>query len=271
MNKTRGPGKKLGGEAREGNYVTFRVVDGKNRDPCEAVFPIFKQNRINNQIILLGTGFFIGTPGLFVTAAHVIRDVFDANGNQVDAAGVLQFLPNNSVVNRGILGCSVNNDADVAVCTLKPKKNKKTGEILGNGVSMLTTTAPQVGELVFTYAYPNTVVNSDGIFTDPSFYDGKMEEFYPKGRDSVLLPHPCYRTSMAIHGGASGGPVFSMTGKAFGVNCTGFDGHYDVSFVSRIDEILGLTVRDIRLPGNHNAKKFTVYELVEKGIVHFSQ
>jgi hypothetical protein len=102
----------------------------------------------------------------------------------------------------------------------------------------------------------------------PDFYDGVIEEYFPNGRDSVFLPSPCFQTTINIHSGASGGPVFDEHGKVCGINSTSFDGEKNLSFISRIVDILHLRVTDICIPGQ-SKNSFSIAELADLGHVSF--
>jgi hypothetical protein len=52
---------------------------------------------------------------------------------------------------------------------------------------------------------------------------------------------------LAIHGGASGGPVFDARGRVCDLNSIGFAGCPDISFISRIHGLFPLTITDIKL------------------------
>jgi hypothetical protein len=102
-----------------------------------------------------------------------------------------------------------------------------------------------IGEIVSTFAYPNSIIQTSEegqvLSFAPQFYEGRIVEHLPNGRDLVMLPGPCYRTDMIIHHGASGGPVAGPTGRVFGINSTGFDGTDDF-YISRIDEVFSLEI-----------------------------
>lgn len=200
----------------------------------EAVFLIVKQEP-DGQFQLIGTGFFIAENGVFATAKHVLMDVLDGDERQTHPIGLIQFLPGNQYILRPIDRCTSNTIADVSVGVAKPARHNITGEPLPNKIVTLTVVPPIPGARVATYAYPKTVARESELHFFPAFYDGLMEEHFPDGRDKVIHPAPCYRTSIHVHGGASGGPVFRPDGDVFGINSTGIDGT-DVSFVSRVDE-----------------------------------
>ena len=116
-----------------------------------------------------------------------------------------------------------------------------------------------------TYAYPETEIEAGEIRQvlnfKATFYDGKLEDCFPHGRDRTIHPEPCYQTSIVTRGGASGGPVMGKDGRVFAINSTGFDGVDNVSFPSRIDEILKLEVPYIKLPDGQEATDAMVQDL----------
>jgi trypsin-like peptidase len=260
---------KLLGEAAKGKYGV-RTGDGLPADPSLAIFPIIRYDA-QGYVHLLGTGFFITTNGLFVSARHVLMDTFDSKGRERFPIGIVQFLgkgENGDYIFRPILRCASHPIADVSVGVAAPM-NKPDGTPLKNKILTLTTERVQVGERVTTFAYPRhaNVIDDTGqkINTVPTWYDGEIEGHFPNGRDRVLLPGPCYQTSMVIHGGASGGPVFARSGCVFGINSTGYD-DTNLSFVSLIDEIFQLAIDDVVM-GTEPARRVPVIEMERAGYI----
>lgn len=159
--------------------------------------------------------------------------------------------------------------ADVAVGVAAQMIHNQDGTLLMNQILTLSTVAPELNARIVTYAYPKyasaSVNNAQYMNLVPTFYDGELVECLPSWRDRVLLPGPCYRTNIIIHHGASGGPVFSRRGAVFGVNSTGFDGT-DCSYVSRINEILTLTIDGVAIPGE-SPRSAQIIELARAGFV----
>lgn len=121
-----------------------------------------------------------------------------------------------------------------------------------------------IGDLVATYAYPNTIIETTPqgqvLSFDPKFFEGRIMEYLPNGRDQIMLPGPCYRTDMVIHHGASGGPVAGPSGRVFAINSTGFDGT-DGSYISCIDELFSLEI----IRGDD--ERITIQKLIQHGAV----
>jgi len=240
--------------------------DGVEVDPGLAVFPILKQVDGRNSIV--GTAFFIAKAGIFVTAKHVIQDVLDTEGRQIYPIAGLQILTDNRYTIRQVISCHANTRSDVVVGVLEWR-----GEEFCSKVLALTLVEPRIGSSIHTYAYPGSNVriesNVQTLTLNTDFYDGILTEHLPEGRDRTMLPFPCYRGDIRILGGASGGPVFDDAGRVFGVNCTGFEGDgNDISYFTRINEILPLRVDNIVIEGVHR-NNIEVIELVERRIVIF--
>ena len=72
-----------------------------------------------------------------------------------------------------------------------------------------------------------------------------------------------------IHGGVSGGPAVGKSGRVFAINSASFNGAENISYVSRIDEIIGLEVRNLKLSNGQKVKSTTVLELAQCGRIDF--
>jgi hypothetical protein len=244
----------------EANPVSFHpITNGKYTDPSQAIFPVFKE--LNGKWDLLGTGFFISTLGIFVSAKHIF---VDENNEPRHHLKTLHFFENKSYMVRDIFAVTINNQADVGIGQLQPIHHKRTGAPLKNKIVTLTTQTLKIGEKIFTYAHPITTIQSKSKLVEirchPQFYEGKVTEFYPDKRDSCMLPSPCYRTDMQIHGGASGGPVFRTNEQVCGINSSGYDTKPPpISYVSRINEIL-----DLKITGSQTTDTTTIKELIQK-------
>jgi len=245
----------------------FIDLDGTDARGHHAIFPILKQAD-DGWFDLIGTGFFISCFGLFVSAKHVLRDCFDEKGQQKFPICLVQFFPNKHYLLRNITWCSSHNTPDVAVGLAETITSGDPNPVL-----TLSTSVPSIGEAVRTFAYPETKIEliseSQVMNFKPKFYDGSIVEYFPDGRDKVLFPGACYQTSMVIKGGASGGPAVEKSGRAFAINSTGFDGETDISFVSRIDEIINLELPHLELPDGQELHSVTVFDLANAGWIDF--
>jgi hypothetical protein len=242
---------------------------GEKTDPGLAIFPILK--KVEGKYLVIGTAFFITASGNFVTAKHVMADVFDEEGKQKYPIFGLQLLSDNKYIIRKVRRCNINTKSDVAVGALEQPRHEVTGELLRNKIVILTLIEPRQGSRIATYAYPESVTDIDGntqtLRIKSDYYGGILEEYLPEGRDKSMLPFPCYRGSVRILGGASGGPVMDEQGRVFGINCTGFEGT-NIGYFARINEILALTLDDVDIDGTHR-DSIDIIELAEKGYIVF--
>lgn len=232
-----------------------------------AVVPILKTNG-ENAVESLGTGFFVSSNGLFVTAKHVLMDVVGKDGLPKAALFVEQFLPGDKCLHRNIFRFFAHNIADLAIGMLNPMRDRNTNGLLVNSILSLTHDVPYVGDPIITFAYPHTeVVESGGqnsVYVNPAEYVGGIVETFPNGRDRVMLPSPCYRTNMKIPHGASGGPVFDKKGNVFGVNSTGIDGTDD-SFVSAIGPFFSMEIDSASVSGMAEGGRISMAALEKLG------
>lgn len=241
-------------------------ADGAPTPADRAIVPIAQQFP-DKTWALVGTGFFISTNSLVATAGHVAKVAIDLERmQQTSALAVFQFQEGNRYLVRPVARGSWHNNADVAILVLAEMKHNVTGEVLTNPVVRLSAARVPDGHPVFTYAYPKSVFEGKVFRVQAGYFDGHVEEFLPDGRDRTFLPSACYRTSMHIHGGASGGPVFGANGKVFGINSTGWDGT-NLSFVSRVNELLALEIQGVKFPGEDGPRSATIAELVHCGFI----
>jgi hypothetical protein len=255
----------IAGQAPAGRYRA-RAGDGKHADLGHAIFPIVTQ-REDGIFEPIGTGFFVAENGIFLTAAHVVTAVLDNDGNVTGPFGLFQFLPGGQYYVRPIHRATRHLVADVAVGVAVPMHHNTTGAPMPNQLLTLATAPPSLGSPVCTYAYPKTTVvggKPQTIHFEPAYFDGTLLEHFPQGRDRVVLPGPCFRTSMVIHGGASGGPVIGQNGAVFAINSTGFKDD-EVSYVSCVSAALDLAIPEVKLPGDASPRSTTLRELVERG------
>ena len=257
----------LYGQAPPDSYLAL-TGDGIRTDPGNAIFPIVTQ-RHDGVFVPIGTGFFVAENGIFVTAAHVVSSVLNERGEATGPFGIFQFAPDDRYALRPILRATRHLLADLAVGVAAPMQHNTTGAPLQNRILTLAASPPSMGSSVCTYAYPKTEIqpgNPQIVRFEPGFFDGLLLEHYPQGRDSVLLPGPCFRTSIVIHGGASGGPVVGPTGTVFAVNSTGFEDD-ELSYVSCISEVLDLAIPGVVLPDSPTPRTTTLRELKDRGFV----
>jgi len=247
----------------------FRDQYGNPADGTAAFFPIIHMSE-QGPWLPIGTGFFISNNGLFATAKHV---VVDHHGKVTgDLAGVQLIRSDNRVIVREVVKVAVHPRADVAIGFLFDREFAAGRDQTINKCFRLTGQVPPIGSKVATMAFPKSQLTTESeafsIQFTTSGLTGTIEEYHPDGRDSVLLPGRCFRTSMDIAAGASGGPVAFGDGGVFGINSTGMEGA-PVGYVFSIEDILSLDAGRVRLPGGEIRNQITVRELAELGLVIF--
>jgi len=260
--------KSLSGESTIKRFTT-KSDDGTVADPTEAIVPVIAQDVSSQVFRFIGTAFCITTNGLIVTAKHVLDDVRQ-DGDVIGPIGVVHFMGNNSYIIRNIKNSYGYPNSDVAVALLDQPRHHITGEPLLNKVLTITMNQSTPGDLIHTYAYPKTRVESNGrkhkFLIAPSVYEGVLVKEFPDGRDATMLPNPCWQTRMHIHGGSSGGPVFNASGHAIGTNCTSLSIDPGCSFISTLAHIQNLKISNISVAGKKEVG-FTVRELMSMGLI----
>ena len=229
------------------------------------VFPIFSSKSIDGRgWEFVGTGFTIAPFGLIVTARHVLDVFFEKNKQSRFPVGLCALGPNEVCVRRVISACFML-ESDLALGQLEATKLRKSDPSV-----VLTFTKPEVGAPVFTFAYPNTEVRMGrrGAIIDiqPEYYRGQIKDIYPNGRDVSQLPWPSYQFDLHLHGGASGGPVFSPNGSVFAVNCASFAPYTDTSFGCDIGPIIDGVAPLMRIDGEERTN-VSFRELIQIGAV----
>lgn len=243
--------------------------DGIEVEPQTVIFPILKEMGCGkNQMI--GTGFFITKVGHFVTAKHVIEDVYNIHSKtQLNPIHAVHFVEGNEVLVRHITAISSHNTSDIVVGKMDFHVVNSTGKPLFNKVPTFSTTPPPTNSPVVTFAYPE----SDRIFSKgeacafrAGYYYGEVLGHSENKRDSVMVSWPHYMTSIDVKGGASGGPVFDHLGRVIAVNCV--SGLGDLSYMARVKELLDLRVPEFPMEVSHPEGP-SVQELIGIGAITF--
>lgn len=156
------------------------------------------------------------------------------------------------------------------LCQLHPMRNGKHGIDLGNHVLRIGGSVPLLKTELTTYAYPDVSARRyRGVLhmsIAPHHYDGEVLDVFPVQRDRVMLNFPCLRTSIHLHGGASGGPVISVaTGTVVGINTSSFSGATNESYVALIHPILDMPIPNVDYLGRISMPT-TLRELSLRGL-----
>jgi hypothetical protein len=191
---------------------------------------------------LIGTGFFLDSTGLFLSARHVFTDRGAALDKE-DASGFAVYCVHTVNLQRkavaryiDVSSIKTRNDTDIAAGRVEPRQFGKgdpsvTDEELKETAhfNLVSCDDVAVGTRIWSVAYPLTTVKQPQpghvhIHAQSDAYEGKITKHYLERRDLGMLNWPCYETDMDIKGGAGGGPVFisGSGGVVCGINCSGF-------------------------------------------------
>jgi Trypsin-like peptidase domain len=264
----------LGGEADPNSWHFQRAdQEGPLPNPVGHTFPILTHNSLGVWE-LVGTGFYISSDGLFVTARHVVKHVLD-DGRQIAPLVIVHqhsdtglFGPS-QVLFRPIMQCWLGNPADVALGVAATATNNQTGEHLRHWCWPLSWSIPADGEHVGTYAFPQHSMSPDGrsLHLHPDLYPGEVRSTGPF-RDRSMVPFPYLEVNCRIHGAASGGPIAQAGGGVVGVNCTELSKTLDhppgPGFGAQIRCLQDAFIDDASLSGE-NSRRVTFDELVHAG------
>lgn len=257
----------LVGVAPEGKFVAMSD-DGAPQDLLHAVCAIVRQHADKKTVDFVGTGFFAAKGGVFITARHVLRAALEEGAGGPYGLGVIQFVPGAGFIERPVRRVVLNNHSDVGI-GVSAQMTRPTGVTLDNPILRLSPRDPAIGEPVFTYAYPDTVTVARDALTEvhinPHFYEGQIVEHFPERRDASVLTWPCFQTSIHLHGGSSGGPVFDSTGAVFGINTTSIAPYTDTSYVSKVRDALDLVIDEISIGENAAPSAYSLRELARRG------
>jgi hypothetical protein len=242
-------------------------------NPVGHTFPLITHDE-NGRWRLIGTGFYVSDSGFFVTAKHVIEEVYDG-GRQRSPLLIVQLNSPNGLFGasefllRPIKQCWLGDQADVAFGVAAPLTNMATGQPLKHWCWTLSLTPPDIGIQVATYAFPNHAVLEDGrrFRLAPHAFGGRVDDVGDR-RDSVMVPFPFIQVSTRIHGAASGGPVIAGS-HVVGINCTEYVADVDhpagPGFGAQSRCLTDAFLDDVVLPGESVSRRVTFHDLARAG------
>lgn len=270
-----------------------RIINNENaQDVWGAIVPIFALSR-QSEARLIGSGFFITSTGLLVTARHVIQENIGHDGTDIGGIGVIQMYGEQQFVVRPLLHSCFHPIYDLALCETA-RLTSADGHSIKTMALHLTLEIPALDSPIATHSFHglDAKVDTDkrrplhhadfqfsGVFEMDRAKEsvmawrsrvtsGYVKNYFPHGRDSVMLPFPCFESDTPIHGGTSGGPVFDEQGRVFAVNCSRFEGT-DIAFHTHIAGVLDLELDNTVLPNDRVPRTRPVRDLAEVGAVAF--
>jgi hypothetical protein len=118
-------------------------------------------------------------------------------------------------------------DTDIVLLHLGLDRATSPDEQIAWKQPRLRALPPPAGQHVVAFGYREsriTVTESDGVHhidlkDRPTSSAGVVRQVYPRGRDSVMLPFPCFEIEARFDPGMSGGMVIDETGALCGLIC----------------------------------------------------
>jgi Trypsin-like peptidase domain len=119
-------------------------------------------------------------------------------------------------------------ETDIAILHLGLSGTSEPDRKVEWRIPPIRATPPPVGQKIIAFGYRESVVKvspneAGGYHLDlqdkPSTSFGEVKRIYPEGRDSVMLPFPCYEVNARLDPGMSGGLVIDESGALCGLIC----------------------------------------------------
>ncbi|SDT51873.1 S1 family peptidase [Bradyrhizobium canariense] len=235
-----------------------------------ATFAILKRPTPTS-LSLLGTGFYLQPRGGFATAAHVALEAQELLSVTPDSVGIAHTLSNGRTRFLPIWKFFIHESADVAFGIPRYEfVDEETCLVYRAKVLCLTSVTPDIESPISTWSYPLHQVIGDestgqSVQLQPDFYNGVLQEYFSGRGPSAKLKPPYYQTSINLHGGSSGGPVFNLKGEVFGVASCSYDGATDIAFVTPSSALLELEIPERISDDIDEGPRVSLRELATRG------
>lgn len=246
--------------------MIFKSYPGtrNNLDLLTGITPVFRIDPSTNEVLLIGSGFWVTEMGHLITAWHVVQENIDGEGEDRGPIFAIQTFRDRSVAIRSFRKSDKHPQFDLALsetAMASPRSDRPT-EPISMSLDELC-----VSDAVFSFAiladdqifenekipghtvYRFKAEIADDFLNGPATVKfavrlsfGYVSTIFEKMRDRVMLPFPCIQTDVPIYGGNSGGPLFDVSGRICAVHCTSFGGN-DIAFHIPIQGVLHLRTR----------------------------
>ena len=199
----------------------FKTDKGEVFAPQTAIFPITSPFTSKKPYRVIGTGFLIQKPGIFLTARHCLYNEQDKPWTD------LTCMVHHPLGVDWLIDFA---GTDLAIGQIATK-DSVCEQCKNHKVLQLSTWQPKQSEVMFHWGCDKAEIqllqsheNKDYLEVKNVItgYKGKFEEYHPSGVS--VARWPCYRTSAEFPNSASGGPVSDATGRVFAINSTSSEG-----------------------------------------------
>lgn len=171
----------------------------------------------------MGTAILV-SPHMALTASHIFDQCDKAYGPPIEKDGE----KHSSFVMYALQYGNVNNPTSFLIQRVLRPGFTDLAVLVVNGdpaalpvaYPRLCLDPPGVGEPIFAFGYPGSTSLHGGnlqVRANGHTSVGRVLDVYPRGRDRVLAPFPCFRTNARFDDAMSGGPVFNREGQLCGL------------------------------------------------------
>lgn len=204
----------------------------------------------NRKLKDFGSCFMI-CPGVFITAAHTVRDYVKSElGTDFEVHICLSIDRRRSRWFRAHqIFCQTDGDIALVSAELIQPSDDRTVTIQSVRVS---PRIPFVGESVLCLGFRQDLDDREKRTVRALASPGRVVAVLPQGRDGVMLPQPCFLVEAGSLGGMSGGPVTDVLGNVIGTVSVGAGN--DMTYATLIYTSFLSTITQI-WPNQYQARK----------------